>query len=84
MTTRNLDQCLMFLILATLERGAAIQGLALSGRPAARAELERLAEHEEVTADGRLARSLREALALHARVSRDGVEAALWRGGTTR
>jgi hypothetical protein len=70
--------------LASLQRGAAVQGLALSGQPAARAELERLAGHPDVAADARLARSVREALAWHAAVSRHGVEAALPRRGATR
>jgi hypothetical protein len=70
--------------LASLQRGAAVQGLGLSGQPAARAELERLAGRPDVAADARLARSVREALALHAAVFRHGVEAALPRHGATR
>jgi len=70
--------------LASLERGASIRGLALSGLPAARVELERLAARPELSEDARLARSVREALALHAAVSREGVKAALPRRGETR
>jgi hypothetical protein len=70
--------------LASLERRASIQALALSGLPAARAELERLAGRPDVVADGRLAGSVREALALHATVSHEGVEAVLPHGGATR
>lgn len=70
--------------LAALQRRAAIRGLALSGRPAARAELERLAERPDVATDPRLARVVQESLALHAAVAREGPEAALPRAGATR
>jgi hypothetical protein len=70
--------------LTSLQRRAAIQGLALSGHPGARTQLEQLAERADVGGDPLLERSLREALALHGVVSREGVEAALSRSGAPR